>query len=206
MGCAKTLCHAEVRKLLDYLLQGGPRQRSPRNRCRDGGMVMVMLEAGLRVGELVELRLGDLLWEDEPVGAITVRAEIAKMGVERRVPVSVSLGTEIAIMRDLLWWPVSRDLQGYCFYRRRPDVHLTTRSVEVIVRRASMAALGRPVHPHMLRHTFATNLMRVAPARVVQELLGHADLRSTQVYTHPSGEDLAAAIMAASERNKETTK
>ncbi|GAH73030.1 unnamed protein product [marine sediment metagenome] len=57
-----------------------------------------------------------------------------------------------------------------------------------------MTSLGRPVHPHILRHTFASRLMRTTNARIVQELLGHQHLSTTQIYTHPNQDDLKKAI------------
>jgi len=57
-----------------------------------------------------------------------------------------------------------------------------------------MKALGFKVHPHMLRHTFGTNLLRVSDIRVVQSLLGHASISTTQIYTHPNTADQKKAI------------
>ncbi|GAH51596.1 unnamed protein product, partial [marine sediment metagenome] len=67
---------------------------------------------------------------------------------------------------------------------------------ERITRNAAMKSLGRPVHPHVLRHTFASRLMRTTNSRVVQELLGHQHMSTTQIYMHPNQEDKKKAIQS----------
>lgn len=196
MGRVGTLTRDEVRVLLSEL--GEPRvpTKAPWLRVRNVALAVFMVEAGLRVGELVRLLIGDVLFNNEPVMTLRVRAEITKTGKERMVPVSVVLLHQIVRMRDLVWGPVGAGIGDYCFYWRYGRERLSTRSVQTIISEAAVRGIGRPVNPHMLRHTFATELMRVTSARVVQDLLGHADLRSTQIYTHPDARDLARAIEA----------
>lgn len=205
MESPQTLTREEVTKLLVELQTDNLRHYVGPNRCRDHALAVFMLEAGLRVGELAQLELRDVLFKAEPVRTLILREAITKNHVERQIPVSRTLDVEITNLRRQVWHWHNEDPATFCFYRSDPNTHLTTRSIEAIIRTAGLAALGRPVHPHMLRHTFATNMMRVTSARVVQELLGHADLRSTQIYTHPNGDDLVAAIAAkdAQEGTKE---
>ena len=155
---------------------------------------MVLLEAGLRVGELVGLNVGDLLFRGEPVLTLIVRKEIAKRHVERQVPVSDRLRGAIGELARKVWVgdclePVTAAFSCGPLRRR-----LTSRQVESIIRAAGLAVLGRPVHPHVLRHTFGTRMERIAGMRVAQELLGHADIRTTQIYTHPNHDDLKRAV------------
>jgi integrase/recombinase XerC len=206
MESPQTLTRDEVGKLLQELGQDKPCKHTQANRARDKALALFMLETGLRVGELVQLRISDVSFQTQPVKTLIVRPEIAKMHLERQIPVSGSLSKTIADLTAELWHPHCQDPTTFCFYRTDPTTHLTTRSVETIIRTAALAAIGRPIHPHMLRHTFASNLMRVASARIVQELLGHADLRSTQIYTHPNGDDLAAAIAAKDAQEGTTPK
>lgn len=155
-----------------------------------------MLDAGLRVGEVVQMREFDLYFNSVPVTSITIRPEIAKNDTERTIPVSQRLVTALKEhYQDIQYYGNKRDA-CFVFHHGRPYRHITTRQVERIIRQAAMKSLGRPIHPHVLRHTFASRLMRKTNVRVVQELLGHKHLTSTQVYTHPNGEDLKKAINA----------
>jgi integrase/recombinase XerC len=191
-----TLTSEEIAKLLEELqhTNRGVLRRS--HWTRNHGLALFLLETGLRVQELVGLELRDILFRGEPVRNLIVRKEIAKRHVERTIPVSSLLAAEIRHLAETLWTIWTDRPETPCFFSGSSANRLTTRQVESIIRSAGIAALGRPIHPHMLRHTFATQLMRVAPARVVQELLGHADLRTTQIYTHPNHDDLAKAINA----------
>jgi integrase/recombinase XerC len=204
MESPQTLTREEADAILAHLATFSHRKYNSLNRVRDHALAVFMLEAGLRVGELVQLRLFDVLFNGQPVRTLFLRAETTKLHAARHVPVSQMLTQEITTLAQKVWCEHADQTASYCFYRSDPSTHLTTRSVEAIIRAASIAAIGRPIHPHMLRHTFATNMMRVTSARIVQELLGHASIRSTQVYTHPNGDDLAAAIAAKDAQERRT--
>ena len=194
MSSVPMLTAQECVLLLQELRAGRPGGPGTRHGTRNWGMAMVMLEAGLRVGELVGLDVGDLVFRGDPVRTLVVRAEVAKRHKERQVPVSVRLHGAILDLMRLVWAPAgcgSCDAAWCCGPSRR---RVTARQVESIVRRAGLAALGRPVHPHMLRHTFGSRMEAVAGIRVAQELLGHEDIRTTQIYTHPSADRLLAAV------------
>ncbi len=83
---------------------------------------------------------------------------------------------------------------GYAFYPDSPTHHITPRTIQRIIKKASFQAFGREIHPHVLRHTFASRLMRTTNIRIVQQLLGHKSIQSTQIYTHPNHDDLTTAI------------
>jgi integrase/recombinase XerC len=190
----ETLTAQEVGLLLAALLSAQTIGRGRVQHVRNWGMGVVMLEAGLRVGELVGLNVGDLVYAGAPVRMLVVRGEIAKGHKERQIPVSERLhGALLELMRRV--WVTYDTAPGRaafsCGVNQR---RLTTRQVESIVRAAGLAALGRPVHPHVLRHTFGTRIERVAGIRVAQELLGHSDIRTTQMYCHPNGDDLKRAV------------
>jgi integrase len=161
---------------------------------RNWTMGMVMLEAGLRVGELVGLDIPDLLFRGAPVRSLVVRAEIAKGHRERLIPVSTRLSGAIEEMLRRVWGWNGCPIEGpawYCGPKRR---RVSARWVEAFVRKAGETALGRPVWPHMLRHTFGTRMERLAGIRVAQELLGHADISTTAIYCHPNSDDLVRAV------------
>ena len=190
----KTLNVTECHQLLNQLLikDGTPNQF--RKGIRNHLMALLMLDAGLRVGEVVRLTVSDLYFTEEPVGSVVLGETLSEKGCQRAVPTSSRLYDAIKTMNHY-WWSERPDLNGlYAFYTTHRMVGITTRQVERIIRNAALKCLGRPVHPHILRHTFGTRLMRKTNARIVQELLGHKNMSSTQIYTHPNGEDLKQAI------------
>jgi integrase/recombinase XerC len=154
---------------------------APAVRVRDDAVLEVLYGSGLRVAELCSLDDGDL-------DLARARATVwGKGGKQRVVPLSEpaveALRGWLAARSDLVG-PESPD--GAVFLNRRGR-RLTPRDVRrVLDRRADV-----PTHPHALRHTFATHLLDGgADLRAVQELLGHADLSTTQRYTHVSRERL----------------
>jgi len=190
----KTLNVTEQHQLLDELLNKDAPHKSFRKGVRNYCMACLMLEAGLRVGEVTQLLITDLVFNLKPVTSIVVREEIAKNHKERIIPISTRLSQAISQMTESYWPRASASVSLRAFYRNSPDKPLTTRQVERIIRNAGLKAIGRPVHPHILRHTFATKLMRVTDMRTVQELLGHSNMASTEIYTHPNADDKKSAI------------
>jgi len=160
--------------------------------ARDDAVVELLYGSGLRVAELCALDRGDL----DLVGrTVTVSG---KGGRQRRVPVNEP--TVAALRR---WLAGGRDRAGgphsppEAVFLNRRGHRLTPRDVRRILDRRSPV----PTHPHALRHTFATHLLDGgADLRVVQELLGHADLATTQIYTHVSRERLRAVYEASHPR------
>jgi integrase/recombinase XerC len=149
-------------------------------RRRDDAVLEVLYGSGLRVSELCG---ADLDAFDRPAGAITVWGKGAK---QRRVPLS-----EPAVDALVEWVAVRRDVVGAdagpALFGNERGKRLTPRDVRRIIDRRA----DRPTHPHALRHSFATHLLDGgADLRVVQELLGHADVATTQRYTHVSKERL----------------
>ncbi len=197
----KTLTVTECHQLLDALMPKEATHKQHVKGVRNYTMALLMLDAGLRVGEVVKLLQTDLYYINEVLQSVLVREEIAKNKTERTVPLSSRIQSAIAEMYKN-WW---RDGIGfstdYAFYQTNPDARLTTRQVERIIRAAALKSIGRPIHPHVLRHTFASRLMRTVNARIVQELLGHKHMTSTQIYTHPNQEDMKKAIETIDDRD-----
>jgi len=190
----KTLDPDQLSKLID--LMDGLILLKPRDieRVRNRVIIITMLDAGLRVNELVNLRVSDVMTGTRVNEWLLIREEIAKNGKCRTIPISFRL-------RDLfkqycqLWNDLySISASSFLFPGFGFQNHISTRQVRNIVYRYSAHAFGSQVHPHILRHTFATRLMRTASLRVVQELLGHSKVSSTQLYTHPNNLDLRQAI------------
>ncbi|MGP8058253.1 MAG: tyrosine-type recombinase/integrase [Acidimicrobiales bacterium] len=149
---------------------------------RDDALLELLYAAGLRVAELCSL---DRAGVDLGGRTVTVRGKGDK---ERRVPIHdrsvATLGVWLAEGRQVLAGPQSPDQA--VFLNRRGN-RMGPRDVRRVLDRRSPV----PTHPHALRHSFATHLLDGgADLRVVQELLGHASLQTTQIYTHVSKERL----------------
>ena len=154
---------------------------------RNRAMLELMLGNGLRVSECCGIHLRDVDWG---TSRLRLRSEVAKGGREAVVP----LAAEVVEWLER-WKPVRRRHAAggpWMFVTLRGgqvDRHYVW---EMVSRYARKAGIEWPVHPHVLRHTFATDLLREGfDIREVQELLRHADLRTTQIYTHVSPERLA---------------
>jgi len=157
-------------------------------------MALLMLDAGLRVGEVVQLRISDLIFDSVPVKEIRVRPEIAKRQSERYIPVSLRLSAALEMMRSFVWVQDGRPPESNAFYSSKRQESLGYRAVEQVIKAAARQAIQRNITPHTLRHTFGTRLLRAANIRIVQQLLGHKRISSTQIYTHPDQQDVEKAI------------
>jgi len=197
-NAVKTLTKDESHKLLQYLNHNHNTRRQMLLCVRNYVIACIMLEAGLRVGEVVQLKVSHLWFIDQPVSNLVVTDDIAKNHKQREIPVSYDLRNAIRYLQEDFWLTADpqSSYNAFCYCERYRQ--LTTRQVERIINAAGMKALGRPVNPHLLRHTFATRLSRVTNIRIVQLLLGHNNLSSTQIYTHPDADDLRKAIDAVS--------
>jgi len=190
----KTLTPEESNQLLHGLLNPKYRGIGQEVPLRNYTMALLMLDAGLRVGELVQLLVSDLYFGDHACYNLIVREEVAKLHKERMIPMTERLKDAVAKMnhQDPIWR--NQDRHTFAFYGNHPLEHLSTRRVQQIIESVSLETIGRKITPHVLRHTFGTRLMSRTNIRVVQQLLGHASIQSTQIYTHPNQDDLQKAI------------
>lgn len=166
---------------LARLLDGEPPTDEPLwRRRRDDAVLELLYGSGVRVSELCGIDVGAV---DLAGAAVSVWGKGAK---ERRVPLSDPAGEAIAA-----WMAVRHEVLagsgGPAMFGNERGKRLSPRDVRRIVDRRSAV----PTHPHALRHSFATHLLDGgADLRVVQELLGHSDVATTQRYTHVSKERL----------------
>jgi integrase/recombinase XerC len=166
---------------------------------RDRALLELLYSSGLRVGEVVALDLAHL---DLKAGMVRVSGKGAKTRV---LPVGrqarQALSRWLAVRRQL----VRRDEMA--LFTGRDGGRLGTRAVQLRVRRwARHQGLGVPVHPHMLRHSFASHLLESSgDLRAVQELLGHADISTTQIYTHLDFQHIARVYDKAHPRARRQT-
>jgi len=160
---------------------------------RDRAIMELLYAAGLRVSELVNLDVGQV---DLDTSEIRVWGKGAK---ERMVlmgkPAAEALSAYLSQGRVEL---LDKKKSGALFVNRYGK-RLTERSVQRMLQKyADLAGIKKRIHPHLLRHTFATHLLDGgADLRVVQELLGHANLSSTQIYTHISKSQARKVYLSA---------
>jgi integrase/recombinase XerC len=163
---------------------------------RDHAILELFYSSGLRVSELVALRLEDLDLADATVRVTGKGAKIrvVPVGAKARQVLRRWLGARKALAR-----PDERAV----FVGRRGRV-LTPRAVQLRLERwAVRHGVDHPLYPHLLRHSFASHLLESSgDLRAVQELLGHADIGTTQIYTHLDFQHLAKVYDAAHPRAK----
>lgn len=200
----KTLTVTESHRLLDALLCKEGTKKQFRRGIRNYTMALLMLDAGLRVGELVKVPFICLWVYGQPTAHLWIPAFYAKNKRERTIPLSTRIRGTLKEMYKYYWSAIDEVEKNFAFFQTDPTKSMTTRQVERFIRRAAMVSLGRPIHPHVLRHTFASRLMRRVNARIVQELLGHEHLSTTQIYTHPNQDDLTKAITLLGQGDMET--
>ena len=188
----KTLSMEEVTRLLDL-----PHREVPEDH-RDRAMVEVLYAAGLRVSELIALRMDQCNLEVGYVG-------ITGKGDKQRVvpigrPAVAEVQAYVMAARPML---LKQRSSRFVFVTRR-GTPLTRQAFWKLLRaRAQRAGIARIPSPHMLRHSFATHLLqRGADLRSVQAMLGHADIATTQIYTHVDTAQLKKVHTACFPRNK----
>ncbi len=160
---------------------------------RDRALIELLYASGLRVSELVNLNL-------EQINLVSREIRVWGKGAKERVvlmgkPAAAALNTYLNQGRPRL----SGKRGGNALFLNRYGGRLLERRVQKMLEKyAGLAGIDRRVHPHMLRHTFATHLLDGgADLRVVQELLGHANLSSTQIYTHVTKSQARKVYLAA---------
>ncbi|MCX7847558.1 MAG: site-specific tyrosine recombinase XerD [bacterium] len=174
----EVLSEGEMQQLLT-----APDERTWRG-ARDKAMLELLYATGLRVSELVTLRLGDV---DLESGFLRCRG---KGGKERVVPIGAPAR---AALRAYLSWRGSGAGAEPLFCTSRHTAMTRVNFWKRITQYAKRAGILKAAHPHIVRHSFATHLlMHGADLRVVQELLGHANITTTQRYTHVDHQRLRA--------------
>lgn len=164
---------------------------------RNRAIIEVLFSCGLRVSELTHLKLSDLFLAEKFIRVL------GKGNKERLVPIS-----DRAISELHLWFDDRRKMtikpgeEDFVFLNRRGH-HLTRTMILIMVKRqAEAAGITKNISPHTLRHSFATALLRGgADLRVIQALLGHAGIGTTEIYTHLDDESLRHDILEFHPRN-----
>ncbi len=165
---------------------------------RNRAMMEMLYGSGLRVSELVNLQLSKIYLNEH---YMLIEGKGSK---QRLVPVSPIAEEWFGYwMQERSTWPLKPESKDIAFVNRygRP---MTRAMVFTIVRRlCEEAGITKTVSPHTLRHSFATHLLQNgADLRVIQQLLGHEDLATTEIYTHLDVQDLRKAILQCHPANK----
>jgi integrase/recombinase XerD len=178
----ETLNELQVEQLLDRI------DTKAAHGLRDRAIIELLYASGLRISELANARLENFNFEERvvrvtgkgnkmrlvPVGSKACEALAAYLSAERPKLVKQRTGSEI-------------------FLSERGTQLTTARIWQIVKKHAQRAGLEKNVYPHLLRHSFATHLLgNGADLRIIQEMLGHADISTTQVYTHVDQQRLKA--------------
>ena len=164
---------------------------------RNRAIIEVLFSCGLRVSELVNLKLSDLYLDEEYVRVM------GKGSKERLVPISHKA------IDELKFWFYDRNLmkikpgeEDYVFLNRR-GAHLTRTMILIMIKaQAKDAGIQKTISPHTLRHSFATALLEGgADLRFIQALLGHENIGTTEIYTHIDTSTLRQEILEHHPRN-----
>ncbi len=182
----KTINEGEIQKLLSA---------AQLQNTRDFVMIFLALSTGLRVSELVGLYIEDVCPFGEVSRILSVPSRIGKGGKKRDIPLNQDtrdILTEFIRIKGIRQQFTNSD--SFLFVSHHTRNPLSSRDFQRIVKNLSIKSIGRSITPHTLRHTYATRMLKHTNIRVIQELLGHAWLNTTQGYTHVSIDDAQQAI------------
>lgn len=164
---------------------------------RNKAIIEVLFSCGLRVSELTNLKLSNLYLDEE-----YVRVE-GKGRKERLVPISQKAIKELGFwFDDRRLMTIKKGEEDYVFLNRR-GAHLTRTMILIMVKKyAEEAGIRKTISPHTFRHSFATALLEGgADLRVIQAMLGHESIGTTEIYTHIDTHTLREAILEHHPRN-----
>lgn len=178
---------------IDYSVPEGIRNRA---------IIETLYSCGLRVSELVELKLSDIFWQEEFIKVV------GKGNKERLIPISRTALKEIkSYLTERINLPIKKGSEDIVFLNRRGN-KLTRQMIFIIINKlADEIGLDKQIGPHTFRHSFATHLLEGgANLRVIQEMLGHESILTTEIYTHVDVHFLRETIMSYHPRNKKIKK
>ena len=193
----KTLSINEIRRLLDCFVYESEKMTdfSHRQFVRDCALIDLLISTGIRVAEAAAIRFDDIITYEH---AVLIHGK----GRKQRI---IYISSSETWQRLLTQLKMQKRLSSTSFlFTNRNDKPLTSHSIEKIYKKYANVAKINPVStPHYLRHTFATNLLaNGADLRSVQELLGHASIATTQIYTEVSSLRKKQVLRKYNYRNK----
>jgi integrase/recombinase XerD len=183
----------EINKILDSIDLSHPQGQ------RNKAIIETLYGSGLRVSEVVELKLSNIFFEDEFLKVI------GKGNKQRLVPLGGSCARELKmyINNYRKHIPVKKGFEDHVFLNRNGKSISRVMIFLVIKELAETAGIHKPISPHTLRHSFATHLVeRGADLRAVQDMLGHESITTTEIYTHLDREYLKENLVSFHPRGK----
>jgi len=180
------LLEEEILLLLNASLQSG---------IRNYTMIDLCLGTGLRCSELVNLTIECIKAYEIITTILMLPGSIAKGGGKRDIPLKPDLRD--ALSAFINWKEVNHEPlepNSPLFCSKFTHKKLSPRDFQRITRELSIKSINRPIHPHVLRHTFATRLLSVSNLVIVQKVLGHKNIQTTQIYTHPNNNEILDAV------------
>ena len=181
----ESLTYDEIEKILSAV------DLSKAEGTRNKAIVDTLYSCGLRVSELVNLKLENLHFEEEYIRVI------GKGNKERLVPISPEAIKYIGIYLDDIrrHQTIKKESKNIVFLNRRGNKLTRVMIFTIVKDLAAKAGINKTISPHTFRHSFATHLVEGgADLRVVQDLLGHESITTTEVYTHLNSDYLRSAI------------
>jgi len=189
---------SDLNRILEAPLKEHSDSESPNTvlqKYRDKAVLELLFSTGLRVSELVSLKIDDVnLKRDEfsiegkgRKRRVVFLSEQAKYWIKKYLSLRKDMNPYLFVSHDKRKGSQKKSTQGQSQYD-----HLTTRSVQRLVKKcAKLAGITKPVSPHTLRHSYATDLLQNgADIRSVQAMLGHSSITTTQIYTHITDREL----------------
>lgn len=181
-----TLSLAEINKLIDAI------DLSKKGGQRDKAMLETLYSCGLRVSEMVNLKISNLFFNEDYVKVT------GKGDKERLVPIGSAAIKQIEIYKDEVrcHLPIKKDNEDFLFLNNRGSKISRIHVFTTIKQLAFNARIKKKISPHTFRHSFASHLIEGgADLRAVQEMLGHESITTTEIYTHLDRDYLREAII-----------
>lgn len=180
----------EVEKMLAFVSEIPHVDHSKRNRL----LLLLGIDAGLRLSEMLAIRICDVWKHGDVVEGLTIRDEDAKYASGRTIDLTGRLRKALDIWGQTIIDRGFLNDQPLFPGLTKRSKRLSRRQVQNVVALIGQTSINKHVTPHQLRHHAATRLLKVTNLRVVQQFLGHRYISTTQIYTHPDRVDLKRAI------------
>jgi len=167
------LSNKQCNALLKELYQNKSTEQQQKLAIRNVTMASLMLYAGLRAVEVVNLVQSDLLIANKPLGVLNLTRGIPQGHRRRTIPLNKEVKFCIEQMNEF-WWRPDTEKPGYfAFYDKSPLKYITATQFRRIINKAGLNALNYPVRPNLLRRTCAARLLQQTDRRTVQHLLDY---------------------------------